>query len=243
MLRGWLSLLCAAAAVSCAAPALHTYQGVHYAVFDAVPAQVKLLWQDSRGKNYASLRKAADALKTQGKTPLMLMNAGIFGTDGKPAGLWIENGKTLHPLNTKKGKGNFHIQPNGIFWILGGKAYVEPAQVWLRGIKKADYAVQSGPMLLINGRINPHFVKNLRSPYKRNAVCVTQSGGLKFIITADYDSSGEWPSFYRLAEALQHFGCYNALYLDGAISAYYAPSENSGFHWKPFVGIIAVLQN
>ena len=44
----------------------------------------------------------------------MIMNAGIYSMDNTPAGLWIEHGKELNALNTKSGKGNFHVQPNGV---------------------------------------------------------------------------------------------------------------------------------
>ena len=43
----------------------------------------------------------------------MVMNAGIYSMNNVPAGLWIEQGKELNALNTKAGKGNFHVQPNG----------------------------------------------------------------------------------------------------------------------------------
>ena len=39
------------------------------------------------------------------------MNAGIYSMNNVPAGLWIEQGKELNALNTKSGKGNFHVQP------------------------------------------------------------------------------------------------------------------------------------
>lgn len=98
-------------------------------------------------------------------------------------------------------------------------------------------------MLLINGAINSRFVKNLRSPYTRNAVCTTKNGELYFIITSGHDADSEYPSFYTFAAALKNFGCYQALYLDGNISHAYIPSLTTRFHWKPFVGIIAVTAN
>ena len=39
-------------------------------------------------------------------------------------GLWIEQGKELNALNTKAGKGNFHVQPNGVFAIAGNKPHI-----------------------------------------------------------------------------------------------------------------------
>ena len=45
---------------------------------------------------------------------------------------------------------------------------------------------------------------------------------------------------YRLAAALQHLGCEQALYLDGTLSTWYIPTVSSTFHWTHLVGIIAI---
>ena len=217
------------------------HQGVRYGIVRAEPRAVSLLWKNSEGYAYRSLGAAHDALKAQGKIPLMLMNAGIFTTAHTPAGLWTEQGNTLIALNTRKGKGNFHIQPNGVFSLADGKARVESSASYQKRPRKSAYAVQSGPMLLIDGRINPRFVENLSSPYKRNAVCTTKNGALYFIMTLDYEQ--EWPSFHRLASALQTFGCHQALYLDGSISAWFVRGKSGTFHWSNFVGIIAVTES
>ena len=224
--------------VSGGAFARAVYQGVDYAIFRAPPDHVRLIWQNPNGENYRTMREAGKAIEAQGKTIALMMNAGIFGKNGTPAGLWIEHGNVLHKLNTAKGKGNFHIEPNGVFYLHGKEAGIVKTRDWQRKHPQADYALQSGPMLLIDGKINPRFVKNLSSSYKRNAVCITRAGTLYFLITTHYRQ--EWPNFYRLAQALRAFGCHQALYLDGALSDYYLPGKSGWFHWKNFVGMIAV---
>lgn len=216
-------------------------QGVRYGIVKARADDVSLLWRDGEGKAYRSLGAAFSAVKDSGRLPLMLMNAGIFTTAHTPAGLWVEKGETLAPLNRNQGKGNFHIEPNGVFSVTGGKARVETSAAFQKRGARVDYAVQSGPMLIINGTINKRFVKKLSSPYKRNAVCTTKKGELLFIMTLRYQS--EWPSFYRLAEALSAFGCHNALYLDGSISDWFVRGKSGTFHWSNFVGIIAVTEH
>lgn len=216
------------------------YQGVRYGIVKAHPEQVSLLWRDGEDEAYRSLSAAFSAVKESGRVPLMLMNAGIFTTAHTPAGLWVEKGDALAPLNRRQGKGNFHIEPNGVFSVSGGKARVETSAAFAKRKARADYAVQSGPMLIVNGKINSRFVKNLSSPYKRNAVCTTKKGELLFVMTVRYQS--EWPSFYRLAEALSSFGCHNALYLDGSISDWFVKGKSGTFHWSSFVGIIAVTE-
>lgn len=215
------------------------YKSVNYMIFKANPENTILLWQNDQQKNYAEMRKAKEALKKQGKQVSMMMNAGIFDPEYRPAGLWIENGKTLRPLNTRKGKGNFHIQPNGVFYLKGKQAGIMTTQAWQKANIKPDFALQSGPMLLIDGQINSRFYKEQHSPYKRNAVCITKNKELYFIITTAYQE--EWPHFYRFAEALRSFGCYQALYLDGTLSNYYLTGVSNTFHWKEFAGMIAVL--
>lgn len=215
-----------------------TIDGVAYGVFHARPANVSLHWRDDTGAAYRSLRRLHQALKHQGRHVDLLMNAAIFSADLTPAGLWIEHGKTLSPINHKRGAGNFHIQPNGVFWLADGTAHIHTLATYQRLKPRAEFAVQGGPMLLIDGQINSRFIKNLSSPYKRNAVCTQRDGTLRFIMTERYDT--QWPSFYQFAAALKALGCHQALYLDGSLSDWYIPGVSGLFHWQDFVGMIAV---
>ena len=217
-----------------------TYKNVRYGIYQADPAQVSLHWKTADGSAYANLATLKRSLEQSGARVAFLMNAGIYSENDTPAGLWIERGKTLVPLNRKNGKGNFHIQPNGVFYIERGKARIQTSAAYHIGGHHPDWALQSGPMLLLDGKPNPRFVKNLSSPHKRNAVCTTADNRLYFILTEDYDLGSEWPSFHRFAEALQHLGCHDALYLDGTLSGWYIPGIAGTFHWTHYVGIIAV---
>ena len=217
-----------------------TYKNVRYGIYQADPAQVSLHWKTADGSAYANLATLKRSLEQSGARVAFLMNAGIYSENDTPAGLWIERGKTLVPLNRKNGKGNFHIQPNGVFYIERGKARIQTSAAYHIGGHHPDWAVQSGPLLLLDGKPNPRFVKNLSSPHKRNAVCTTADNRLYFILTEDYDLGSEWPSFHRFAEALQHLGCHDALYLDGTLSGWYIPGIAGTFHWTHYVGIIAV---
>ncbi|MDO4436129.1 MAG: phosphodiester glycosidase family protein [Cardiobacteriaceae bacterium] len=216
--------------------------GVQYAFFRAKPSQVSFHWKDEQGQAYQQLSNLKKALDTRHQSALMLMNAGIFSEDLTPAGLWIERGKTLKTLNTKSGTGNFHMQPNGVFSIEkvegGYEAFVRTTQDYQKSHVKPEFAVQSGPMLVIDGAINPRFKANNMHSYKRNAVCTTAMGELLFAMTVSYEE--RWPNLYELATALQQQGCNNALYLDGSISSWYVKDYANTFHWSEFVGMIAV---
>ncbi|TCP96026.1 uncharacterized protein YigE (DUF2233 family) [Cricetibacter osteomyelitidis] len=211
-----------------------TENQVKYGVFQAEADKVSFHWKDPQGKNYRSLTALKNALSETHHIQ-MLMNGGIYDKNNEPAGLWIEQGKTLKKLNTKRGTGNFHIQPNGVFAITKGKAQILTTQNYQKAKLKPDWAMQSGPMLIINGKPNRQFKPGLQSVYKRNAVCVTKENKLYFFMTL----SGE-PNMYHLTQALLKQDCYNALYLDGSISNWYITGKFNSFHWQDFVGIIAV---
>lgn len=223
-------------------PAVHeqTIDGVHYVFYRANPSNVALHWKDNEGKAYQQLGALKKHLERQGKSVQMLMNAGIYSENLTPAGLWVEEGRELKALNVQKGSGNFHMEPNGVFSIENGEAFIRTTHDYRKSRAKPQFAVQSGPMLVINGAINPRFKPENGHGYKRNAVCVTGLGELWFVMTTHYQK--RWPNLYELASALQRQGCENALYLDGSISSWYVPHYANSFHWSEFVGMISVTE-
>jgi len=210
---------------------------IEYGVIEANPADVKLHWKNAQGVPYKSLTRLKNALEANNQQIIMLMNAGIYDKNHQPAGLWVEKGKILKPLNRHKGKGNFHIQPNGVLFIQHNKAQILATQAYQQQKITPQWALQSGPMLIINGKINRQFRPTLESPHKRNAVCLTKNHRLYFVMTLQ----GE-PNMYYFAQGLAQLGCYNALYLDGSISNWYIPKQFNSFHWHEFVGMISVSQ-
>lgn len=213
-----------------------TDSGVTYGIFQAKPEEVRFHWRDSEGKNYNSLTNLKRALEKDHYVK-MIMNAGIYSKNNVPAGLWVEEGKELNPLNTKRGTGNFHVQPNGVFALVGKQPYILTTKAYQQKKLKPTFAMQSGPMLLIDGKINHQFKPTLESYHKRNAVCLDKHDKLLFILT----TSGK-PNLYTFSHGLQKIGCHNALYLDGTISNWYIPKEFNSFHWYHFVGMISVTE-
>ena len=59
------------------------------------------------------------------------MNAGMFGDDLAPVGLYVEDGKRRERADTRAGASNFHLLPNGVFWIGDGVAGVEETSRYL----------------------------------------------------------------------------------------------------------------
>jgi uncharacterized protein YigE (DUF2233 family) len=95
-------------------------------------------------------------------------------------------------------------------------------RAFLKQRPQANLATQSGPMLVINGRLHPRFDRHSTSLKTRNGVGVRADGKVIFAI-----SQGEvsFDAFARLFR--DGLNCPNALFLDGgSASSLYAPSLN-----------------
>lgn len=203
------------------------------------PTKTTLHWKDTQQQPYRYFSRLEKTLEKLGKTPKFLMNAGIYSQNNTPAGLHIEAGKVLKSLNTKQGKGNFHLQPNGVFLITKkNKPEILTTNAYRKYYENKQHlirlATQSGPMVLMSGIINSRFKPNSQSHYTRNGVCITAANQLYFIASEDA------VNLYTFAKATQQLGCYNALYLDGSISKLYQAQHDTLFHLRSFVGILAV---
>ena len=99
--------------------------------------------------------------------------------------------------------------------------HVSPTDDYARMKPQAKWATQSGPMLVIDGKLHPAFSHDGPSRYVRNGVGVTGERAALFVISEDEVSFGKFARFFR--DALK---ADNALYLDGAVSSLWAPSIN-----------------
>jgi uncharacterized protein YigE (DUF2233 family) len=166
------------------------------------------------------------------------MNGGMFGTDGRPIGLYIESGKTWRRLNrVRSAHGNFYMQPNGVFLVeADGTARVVETDAYARRTSAPKWATQSGPMLVINGKLNRGFSADGPSRNIRNGVGELDGGVAAFVISEQPVSFGRFARFFR--DALKSP---NALYLDGAVSSIWVPALNrrdSGFDLGPLVVVL-----
>ena len=169
---------------------------------------------------------------------LFATNAGMFDPALKPVGLYVEQGRELVHVNTTSGYGNFHMKPNGIFYIFSHRAAVAETRAFLKQRPQADLATQSGPMLVMNGRVHPRFDKRSTSLKARNGVGVRADGKVIFAI-----SQGEvsFDAFARLFR--DGLNCPNALFLDGgSASSLYAPSLNRNDNIVPLGPMLAVFE-
>jgi uncharacterized protein YigE (DUF2233 family) len=186
---------------------------------------IRLYWNRPDGTPYAYLSALPRNLENGEGKLLFGTNAGMFDSKLRPVGLYVQQGQELVHASTKPGKGNFHMRPNGIFYISAGHAAVAETQSFLKQRPRADLATQSGPMLVIEGRLHPLFKRGSTSLKLRTGVGVRADGEVIFAISQEAVS---FDSFARLFRDGQK--CPNALFLDGgSASSFYAPTlKNSG---------------
>jgi len=101
----------------------------------------------------------------------------------------------------------------------------------------ARYATQSGPMLIVEGKIHPKIKPDGTSAKIRNGVGACTGGAVVFAIA---DEPVTFDAFARLFR--DGLGCQNALFLDGSISSLYAPELNRDDELGPIGPIAGVVR-
>lgn len=199
---------------------------------DPSKQNLQLFWKDDKGNNFRSLGNLERwvAKKYPSKELTFAMNGGMYMEDYRPLGLYIENGIQKKSINRATGYGNFYMMPNGIFYITtNNKAGIcETGKFVNQHIK---YATQSGPLLLIDGKIHPAFTKGSKNVQIRNGVGIMEDGRALFCM------STVPVNFYEFAEFFKLSGCKYALFLDGFVCRTYLPEK----HWKDVDGDFGVI--
>lgn len=217
-----------------------TFEKVAYVVceVDLGTNDIVLFHHAPNGKPFGSLTALDDSMHAAG-TPLVLaMNAGMYHDDLSPVGLYVEDGRVLAPLNHSEGKGNFFLKPNGVFFVTpGGEAAI--LETGRYGAERPDalFATQSGPLLVVHGRVNPRFEADGTSRYIRNGVGVRDAHTVVLAISRTEVSFGAFARLFR--DALR---CPDALYLDGVVSQFSNGSEQIMGGAYPAGPILAVLK-
>jgi uncharacterized protein YigE (DUF2233 family) len=212
-----------------------SFDGAKFTVcsFDPRHDDIRLFWSGADGRPYGSL---AAALKAKGERLTFAMNAGMFEQDQSPVGLYVENRLKRHDADTRSGPTNFHLKPNGVFWIGDGVAGVTETSRYLADSPAARYATQSGPMLVLGGRIHPKIRPNGTSAKIRNGVGACDGGAIAFAIA---DEPVTFDKFARLFR--DGLACQNALFLDGSVSSLYAPELNRDDELGPIGPMVGVV--
>ncbi len=106
--------------------------------------------------------------------------------------------------------------------------------------RSAQWATQSGPMLLIDGKLNEQFINDSSSLKWRSGVCAKTPTEVVFAVS---EAPVNFHTFGRLFR--DEIGCRNALYLDGSISQIYIDGQGyagaPAFLVKPYAAIFTVF--
>jgi uncharacterized protein YigE (DUF2233 family) len=203
--------------------------------FDLRHYDLKLMWKNPDGEVYGSLQSIPHSNPSNNASLVFATNGGMYRMDRSPVGLYIENGRELQGAITASGSGNFYLKPNGIFFVSENSAGILETSRFLQEHPHADSATQSGPMLVIGGRIHPKFLSNSSSEKIRDGVGITDTKKVVFAISNDPVTFEVFAKFFR-----DQLHCPDALYLDGSISSIYAPSVQRADYLWPLGPIIAV---
>ena len=200
---------------------------------------IRTFWRDADGTPFGTFNRVLNKLSLHGERLVCASNAGIYGKDLAPIGLYVENGKVLRRLNTRKeGFGNFYLQPNGVFWLSDQRASIsttdEVQSRWKQIGPVIKFATQSGPILFLADQINTTFAPGSDNRLVRNAVCLKSSAEIVL-------AKSRYPiNLHEFASVLRdEVGCHDGLYLDGSVSELYP------FHGRliesefgPMIGVV-----
>lgn len=216
-----------------------THDGNQYSVceVDAAREELRLFLRDEDGAVFGHFGVVDAALKPQGRRLGFAMNAGMYHEDRTPVGLYVEHGRQVQRLITGAGPGNFGLVPNGVFCIRKGRADVIESKRSQRDKTACRHASQSGPMLVIDGKLHPRFLPDSTSRYVRNGVGTSADG--RRVVFAISNNRVTFHEFGRLFR--DHLKLPQALYFDGNISRLYAPALNradAGFRLGPIIGVV-----
>ncbi len=187
---------------------------------DTKSENIEFYWRDEYAKNFKSILNLKTWLEAKNKKLTFAMNGGMFKKDNTPVGLYIQEQKTLTPIDTARGDGNFYLNPNGIFYITSDNQAVICKTGNFSNTGNIKLATQSGPMLVFDGEIHPSFKQGSDNLNIRNGVGILPDNKVIFVM------SKVEISFYDFAKYFKDLGCKNALYLDGFVSRTYLPEKN-----------------
>ena len=195
-----------------------TFEGSRFTVCDNRGGELKLFAAAANEPPLRSFDEVSREVPTD--RVAFAMNAGMFDDNGRPIGLAQTGGRQLHKINFRDGFGNFHMKPNGVFLVTCGGAPAIFQTDRMPVFRCAPrLATQSGPMLVIGGKLHPKIEPDGTSRYIRNGVGVKGSKAL-FVISDDPVSFGKFARFFR--DVLK---TPNALFFDGSVSSLWDPAS------------------
>ncbi len=192
-----------------------------YAVADVNLQTEEIVFTTSNDKRMATFPKIVSNLSSAGVKPILVTNAGIYGTDNRPLGLLISPKGKLHNVSTTAGSGNFSWD-SAVFQISDdGTASIVPARSW-QDNPHTIAATQSGPQLASSGKINQSFQPQSTWSFRRTSIGIDQSNRrlVRLVVSREPVTLFELATFM-----VKELHCSEALHLDGDLSAFYVPAS------------------
>jgi len=197
-----------------------TFEDIPLTHCTADPAQHRITMANLGADKQPFGSLAAFAASVDPTTIAFAVNGGMYGDDLKPIGYYVENGERLAELNRGDGTGNFYMKPNGVFFGTGAKWQVLGSNTFFETVgDRPEFGTQSGPLLLVDGKLHPEIQDNGPSRAIRNGVGVDAKGAAHFVISQAPISFGQLARYFR--DDVKVAG---ALYLDGGVSSLWDPA-------------------
>jgi uncharacterized protein YigE (DUF2233 family) len=160
------------------------------------------------------------------------INACLFEPGGKNTGYFRFYNKEIIPINTKE-DGNFgmHLdknsgERNGVFYGEGSKWNIIGTSKFKE--TESKFAIQNGPILILNGKINSVFNKDSKNRDLRNGIGVDENGLPCFVFSRENNCN-----FYELADYMLNTAkCKNAIYSDGNVVQAYIRGRKEGEYFE-----------
>lgn len=198
-----------------------TFEQVPLTVCTADPAKHRIALANLGADKQPFGSLSAFAAGVEPSTIAFAINGGMYGDDLKPVGYYVENGERLKELDRGDGTGNFYMKPNGVFFGTGGGWRVLGSNTFFETVgDRPQFGTQSGPLLLVDGKLHPEIQEDGPSKAIRNAVGVDAAGKAHFVISNAPVSFGQLARFYR-----DELKVATALYLDGQVSSLWDPAS------------------
>lgn len=201
------------------------------------PARIDLWRADAYGQIYGEFSAIEDMLAAKDQTLAFAMNGGMYHDDRRAVGYYVDVHGLQTQLMTREGPGNFGLLPNGVFCVEDGRATITESRMFRDAPRDCRIATQSGPMLVIDGALHPDFLPDSTSRKWRNGIGVGADGSVHFAISNGAVRFHDFATLFR-----DVLNAPNALFLDGSISRFHAPSlgrSDSGAQMGPILGVIA----
>lgn len=207
-------------------------------VIDTRMSRIEMYGHNSSSERVTNFETLREYLDRAGTKLVFATNGGMFQSDYAPVGLLVQDGVERSPINLRDGDGNFFLKPNGVFVMFDdGKPVIVRSDKYLHIGNAVRSATQSGPMLVIDGKINSAFKEGSTNRLIRSGVGVKDSHTVVFAISDRPVNFWDFANLFR-----DSLGCKNALYLDGVISKFYVPGADKLGHKEEFGVLIGATE-